>query len=564
MKFKDFVYERPQYDRFKAEVENQVEALKASQTAEEQIDLAKVVHKLMNEVDTQYNIAYVRYTINTKDAFYEEESAYWDEHLPLYEEVMTGFKEVLVNSPFRSELEKVFSKQYFDVMENELATFSSEIVEDMKLENKLITEYNKLIASAELEFDGKTYNLSSLRPFTLSENRETRERAYKTSQSFFEANEEKLDDIFDKLVKIRDTIAKKLGLPSYVEYGYKRMKRTDYNKDMVANFRKQVLEYIVPVANKLYERQQNRLGLDTLRYYDESFEFATGNATPKGDTQFILENGKKMYSELSKETKEFFEFMTENELMDLETRPGKQSGGYCTFIDGYKSPFIFSNFNGTSGDIDVLTHEAGHAFQVYQSRHIDIAGLAWPTYESCEVHSMSMEFITWPWMESFFKEDTDKYKYEHLGSAIKFIPYGVVVDAFQHYVYENPTATPAERKEAWRNLEKEYLPHKNYEGCDILERGTWWFKQGHIFKTPFYYIDYTLAQICSLQFWKKMNEDRVTGWQDYLNICDKGGTESFLGLVRLGNLKSPFEEGCVSSIIGEIETYLMAIDDKKL
>ena len=175
-----------------------------------------------------------------------------------------------------------------------------------------------------------------------------------------------------------------------------------------------------------------------------------------------------------------------------------------------------------------------------------------------------MEFITWPWMENFFKEDTEKYKYAHLGGAIKFIPYGVVVDAFQHYVYENPNATPAERKAAWRQLEKAYLPHKNYEGCDILEKGTWWYKQGHIFQTPFYYIDYTLAQICSLQFWKKMNEDREKGWEDYLAICNKGGTLSFLGLVNAGHLKSPFEDGCVSSIIGEIEAWLKAVDDTKL
>ncbi|MGL4798909.1 MAG: M3 family oligoendopeptidase [Cellulosilyticaceae bacterium] len=564
MKFKDFIYARPDYEKFKIQLQDKMEVFKNTDTAEGQIALVHEIHGLINEVDTQYNLMYVRYTIDTNDKFYEEESTYWDEYLPLYEEATTAFKKALLESAYRSELEEVFSKQYFDVMQNDLDTFSPEIVEEMKEENKLITEYNKLIASAQIEFEGKTYNLSGMGPFALSEDRSVREKASNLVNGFFAENEEKIDDIFDKMVKVRHTIAKKLGMENYVEYGYKRMKRTDYNKDMVANFRQQVLDYIVPVANTLYARQQERLGLDTLRYFDANFEFTTGNPTPQGDAAFILENGKKMYEELSPETKEFFAYMTEHELMDLETKSGKQAGGYCTFMDGYKSPFIFSNFNGTAGDVDVLTHEAGHAFQVYQSRNIGIPNLAWPTYESAEIHSMSMEFITWPWMEKFFGKDTDKYKYTHLGGAIKFIPYGVVVDAFQHFVYENPEATPAERKEAWRNLEKKFLPHKNYEGCEILERGAWWYKQGHIFKTPFYYIDYTLAQICSLQFWKKMNEDRVTGWQDYLNICDKGGTLSFLGFIKAGNMKSPFEEGCVSSIIGEIESYLMSIDDKKL
>ncbi|MGL5676443.1 MAG: M3 family oligoendopeptidase [Cellulosilyticaceae bacterium] len=564
MKFKDFIYARPDYENFKIQLQDKMEVFKNTDTAEGQIALVHEIHQLINEVDTQYNLMYVRYTIDTNDKFYEEESTYWDEYLPLYEEATTAFKKALLESAYRSELEEVFSKQYFDVMQNDLDTFSPEIVEEMKEENKLITEYNKLIASAQIEFEGKTYNLSGMGPFALSEDRSVREKASNLVNGFFAENEEKIDDIFDKMVKVRHTIATKLGMENYVEYGYKRMKRTDYNKDMVANFRQQVLDYIVPVANTLYARQQERLGLDTLRYFDANFEFTTGNPTPQGDAAFILENGKKMYEELAPETKEFFAYMTEHELMDLETKPGKQAGGYCTFMDGYKSPFIFSNFNGTAGDVDVLTHEAGHAFQVYQSRNIGIPNLAWPTYESAEIHSMSMEFITWPWMEKFFGKDTDKYKYTHLGGAIKFIPYGVVVDAFQHFVYENPEATPAERKEAWRNLEKKFLPHKNYEGCEILERGAWWYKQGHIFKTPFYYIDYTLAQICSLQFWKKMNEDRVTGWQDYLNICDKGGTLSFLGFIKAGNMKSPFEEGCVSSIIEEIESYLMSIDDKKL
>jgi len=333
---------------------------------------------------------------------------------------------------------------------------------------------------------------------------------------------------------------------------------------MVANFRKQVEEHIVPVASKLYERQRERLGLNTLSYYDEKFEFLNGNAEPKGSPQWILEKGKKMYSELSAETKEFFDFMVEEELLDMIAKPGKAGGGYCTYIPDYKAPFIFSNFNGTSGDIKVLTHEAGHAFQVYSSRWIEVPECNFPTHESCEIHSMSMEFFTWPWMDLFFEEDTDKYKFTHLGNAVKFIPYGVTVDEFQHYVYENPEASPEERKRVWREIEKKYLPHKNYEGCDFLERGGWWFQQAHIFKTPFYYIDYTLAQICSLQFWKRAEENREKSWQDYVKLCQVGGTKSFLELVDYGNLISPFKDGCVSSVIGDIDKWLEAVDDNRM
>jgi len=315
---------------------------------------------------------------------------------------------------------------------------------------------------------------------------------------------------------------------------------------------------------KLKERQRNRIGVESLHYYDDKFSFKSGNATPKGDPEWIIQNGAKMYAELSPETDEFFQFMMDKDLMDLVAKKGKQSGGYCTYISGYRSPYIFSNFNGTSHDIDVLTHEVGHAFQVFESRDYETPEYAFPTYEACEIHSMSMEFFCWPWMEYFFKEDTDKYRFNHLAEALLFIPYGVSVDEFQHFVYENPNATPTERKQAWRDIERKYLPHRQYEDQDYLERGGFWHQQGHIFRSPFYYIDYTLAQICTFQFWKKMHENREQAWSDYLHLCKQGGSKSFLELVKEAKLISPFEDGCVASVIDVIENWLNAVDDTAL
>ncbi len=381
---------------------------------------------------------------------------------------------------------------------------------------------------------------------------------------FFKEKEADLDRIYDELVKVRTKIAKKLGYKNFVELAYARMKRADYDAEMVKGFRKQVLENIVPEATALRERQRKRLGLDKLYFYDEALAFNSGNAIPKGNPEWIIENGAKMYSELSPETEEFFNFMVDNELMDLVNKKGKAGGGYCTYIADYRSPFIFSNFNGTSGDIDVLTHEAGHAFQVYSSRDYELPEYHFPTFEACEIHSMSMEFFTWPWMDLFFKEDTEKYKFNHLMSALTFIPYGVTVDEFQHEVYENPDMTPAERKAKWRKIEKKYLPHRDYDGNDYLERGGFWYQQGHIFGTPFYYIDYTLAQICSLQFWKKSRENRDAAWNDYLTLCKAGGSRSFLELVELANLISPFKDGCIHSVMGPIKEYLDSVEDSKL
>ena len=547
MKFSEFKYERPNFDQYKATMTSLIDQFKVASSASEQLNIVTEINETRNHIETMATLASIRHSIDTRDEFYDAEQNYWDEYGPLYEEINSLFYDAVVSSPYRNELEEKLSKQFFTILDYRLKAFSPEIIADLQEENKLSSQYTKLLASAKIPFDGEERTLPGMGKYLLSEDRTVREAASKAKYAFFEEHEAEIDEIYDQLVKVRTRIAKKLGFNNFVELGYVRMTRSDYNPEMVENFRKQVLDYIVPVATSLYNRQEARLGYGTLRYFDEKFEFTTGNATPKGEPEWILENGVKMYHELSPQTKEFFDFMVDSELLDLVNKPGKAGGGYCT-----------------AGDIDVLTHEAGHAFQVYSSRWIETPELNFPTYESCEIHSMSMEFFTWPWMNLFFKEDTEKYKFTHLGSAIKFIPYGIVVDAFQHFVYYNPDATPAQRKSAWRELEKQYLPHKNYEGCDFLERGGWWFQQSHIFGSPFYYIDYTLAQICALQFWKRMHDNQEVAWNDYVRLCEVGGTKSFLGLVEYANLKSPFEDGCVSSIITDIKAWLDAVEDQQL
>jgi M3 family oligoendopeptidase len=564
VKFTEYVYERPDIKQVESHFTALLEKFKGAQSYEEQDAVMEEINRLRSEFESMGEIAQIRHTIDTTDEKYKEEQDYFDEVHPVYQGIISTYYQALVESKFRDRLEDKWGKQLFTFAELTLKTFSPDIIEDLQVENRLSSEYTKLIASAKIPFEGEERNLPQLVPFQLSTDRETRKKANEAKYSFFREHESKLDEIYDGLVKVRTKIAKKLGYDNFIELGYARMARSDYDAEMVAGFRKQVEEYIVPVATKLKERQRERIGVDTLRYYDDKFSFKTGNAKPKGDPEWIVNNGKRMYAELSPETNAFFTFMMEHELMDLISKKGKAGGGYCTYISKYESPFIFSNFNGTSGDIDVLTHEAGHAFQVFSSRQYKVPEYFFPTSEAAEIHSMSMEFFTWPWMNLFFEEETEKYKFNHLSEALLFIPYGVSVDEFQHYVYGNPEATPEERKQAWREIEKKYLPHRDYEGNEYLENGGFWHQQPHIFSSPFYYIDYTLAQICAFQFWKRSNEDREGAWADYVTLCKAGGSRSFIELVQIANLISPFKEGCVQSVIGEIESWLNGVDDKAL
>lgn len=564
MKFTEYEYKRPDLPALKKAIRSLIEEFKQAPTVEEQSEVIEKINAYRRDFSTQSNLVYIRASIDTTDEFYQNARDDIDEMAPELDEVISEYYQALVDSPFRAALEEKWGAQLFALAENQIKGFSPAVIDKMQKENKLVSEYNKLVASAQIEFDGKTLTLAQLAPYTESTDRAVRKAAREASADFFAEHVEQFDELFDQLIKIRHEIATTLGYKNYVELGYIHMNRIDYNAEMVTTFREQVRQYIVPLVSKLYERQAKRIGVEDLKFYDEGLEFLSGNAKPKGDADWIVENGKKMYEELSPETAEFFNYMLDHDLMDLVAKKGKESGGYCTFIENYDSPFIFSNFNGTSGDIDVLTHEAGHAYQVYASRNIGIPEYLWPTYESAEIHSMSMEFFTWPWMELFFKEDTEKYKFGHLSGGLIFLPYGVAVDEFQHIVYENPEMTPAERKQAWKEIEAKYLPHRDYDGHPYLESGGLWQRQGHIYASPFYYIDYTLAQICAFQFWKRSREDFEGAWKDYIHLCSLGGSLPFTGLVKEAGLISPFEEGCVESVIGVIEDYLNSIDDTKL
>lgn len=565
MIFKDFHYCRPNIEEIKKDVLTLIDNMKIAKTKEEQSVAIEKINKIRSTFSTMANLVYIRASINTNDEFYQKERDYMDEIEPEMDEIITEYYKVLVKSPFREQLETEWGSQLFALADNQIKSFSPKVMDLMQQENKLVSKYSKLVASAQIEFNGEVLTIAQLGPYVESTDRIVRKQAREASADFYAENAAELDRLYDELVKIRHEMATRLGFKNYVELAYILMNRIDYDAKMVDNFRKQVAEYIVPVVTKLYERQANRIGVEKFKFYDESFNFQTGNAKPKGDANWILANGKKMYEELSKETKQFIHDLLDRELLDVEAKKGKESGGYCTFIEDYAAPFIFSNFNGTSGDIDVLTHEAGHAFQVYTTnRKLAVPEYLWPTYESCEIHSMSMEFFTWPWMELFFKEDTDKYKYSHLSSGLIFLPYGVAVDEFQHIVYENPKMTPSERNEAWRKLEQKYLPHRDYDGHPYLESGGMWQRQLHIYTSPFYYIDYTLAQICAFQFWKRSREDFNAAWKDYLHICEIGGSLPFNAIVKEAGLISPFEDGCVKAVIDEIEQYLNSIDDNNL
>ncbi len=563
MKYSEFPYKRLTVDSQNALMMDWLVRFEGAESAEDQITVLEEVDDASREYASYVSIASLNFSRNINDEAAKSEKDYYDSIGPDIQEVYNKLDQAVDASRFKADLTEKWGATFLKKIEMELKTFDPKIMDMLRKETDLRNEYTKLTAGAKIEFDGKSYNLAGLGPFHTHEDRDFRKRSYAARFQWFEENANQFDDLYDKLVKLRHEIATTLGYKNFVELGYLRMGRSDYGPDEVANFRKQIVDHVVPIVTKMLEQKKAILGLDHLYFYD-GINFKEGDPKPKGTPEELVAGAQEMYHELSPETGEFFDIMVNEELMDLVNREGKRPGGFCTSFPKYDRPYIFSNFNGTDHDITVLTHEAGHAFQCYSSRKQPLVSYLWPTMESAEIHSMSMEFFTWPWMKRFFKEETDRFKYKHIAGSLSFLPYGACVDHFQHWVYENPEATPKDRKNKWLELESIYLPNRDYDDIEFPKSGGIWQGQLHIYQMPFYYIDYTLAQTCAFQFWIKSEENREEAWSDYVRLCKAGGSLPFTGLVELAGLELPFDDGCLESVVEKVSNWLDSVNVSSL
>ncbi len=562
MKFSEMKYERPSLDEAKKELSSLIARLENAASYEEAKKVFLEKETFTKHVETMGTLASIRHSIDTRDEFYDAEVKFFNAAGPELQEYFQKWTEAMLKSPFRADFEKEYGDLMFKNAELDLKSFSPEIIPEMQQENDLTQEYEKLLASAAIEFEGKTYTISQLTPFKQDPDDERRLAAWKAEGKWYKDNGEKLDEIYDRLVHLRDTMGKKLGYEGYTTLGYYRMMRNCYTKEDIEKFRKAVVKYLVPVADGIYKEQAKRLGKTyPMSFADNALMFRSGNPVPCGSADDILKAGKKFYDELSPETSAFFNMMLDNELLDVLSKEGKEGGGYCTGIMDYGVPFIFANFNGTQHDVEVVTHEAGHAFECYTNRDRIPSEYIWPSMEACEVHSMSMEFFSWGWAKDFFGDDTDKFLYSHLAGALTFIPYGTMVDHFQHIVYEKPDMTPKERHGVWKELLGVYMPWVRLDGdIPFYADGEGWQRQHHIYSSPFYYIDYCLAQTVALEFWAMLRHDRKNAWEHYMAYTKQGGSKVFTELLSGAGLQSPFDEKCLLDVCGEAEKWLKNFD----
>ena len=553
--FVDIKAETPTIEEVTAEYNSINVALDQAETITAKKQALQQWDDLRRRLNSWSELTSLHFSQDTTNPDYKQAQEYSDELQPKLTALEIAIKQRLLASPDRAELESILGKHAFDLWSADVTTFEPVIEDDLVQESKLVNQYRELTASAKIEFQGETLNLSGIRKYTQDSDRQTRYQAEKARWNFFSQNQAMLDSIYDQLVKLRHKMAQKLGYENYIGLGYKRMQRIDYTEADVANYRQEVVDRVVPLAQKIIAQKANKLNLDTTYFWDESVFDLQGNPKPQGDHDWMLQQAQSMFNAMHPELGSFFAMMNQGNFLDLKTRPGKAGGGFCTSFPTEGVPYIFANFNDTKDDVEVFTHEMGHAFQAWQSRNLAFDYL-WPTYESCEIHSMSLEFLTWSQMNKFFGKNANRFREVHLAQSILFLPYGCAVDHFQHLVYAKPEATPQERSQMWQQMEACYLPWRQYGDLKYPAQGGLWQDKLHIYCYPFYYIDYTLALCCAMQFWVKAESDFDATLNEYIELCQQGGKAPFQSLTSAANLVSPFKSGSLANVVNKAQIFL--------
>ncbi len=561
MKFQDYVYTRPDVDAVLADIRHTVEVMENAASAEAQLKAFHEHEERMQEFNSLHAIANIRHDIDTRDAFYAEEKAFFNEKMPLIQNELSRLSKAMSGSPFRKELEEALGAFTMEKIDYQVKGMCAEIIPLMQKENRLTTRYFQLYSSAQIPFAGKTLTVEQMPPYKAAEDRAVRRAAYVAEGEFFDSIGEELDQIYDRLVHNRNEQARIMGYKDYTELAVIRMRRYGYGPKEIKAFREQVANDLVPLVTEIKKLQAKRIGVCDWKAYDNLTMFPDGNPAPKGTPEELIKAAQEMYRRLSPETAEFFDFMVDNGLLEVESKPGKAPGGYCSSIQKYKAPFIFSNFNGGAGDVEVLTHEAGHAFEGYTAyRDPAFEGNSYLrrySSETAECHSMGMEFLTAQFHELLLKEDTPKYELQHAENALSFIPYACIIDAFQYEAYEHPDLTPEERHQIWKRLLERFQPHlTDYEDIPFYSRYAGWQYKLHVFMNPLYYIDYALAQTVALQFFMLSLENPEEAWEKYMKLIRSAGTRRFADTVKYVGLDSPFEEGTVKKVAEKVAAWI--------
>lgn len=543
--FKDLVYECPDFDALSKEIENITTKVKNATSYAEIRESIFEIETMKEDISMAYNLAFIRNFQDPTDEYYVNEVQKVSEGVTLAD--FNGLNRALLESPFAKDIDNEYGEAYLDKVRIDLKVHGKG-KELMVEEQMLIAKYQQLKATLKYEFDGKELSEAELKKYYDSTDREVRRNAKTVFYKVHLEHRDEFEDILNKLIKVRIEIAKANEFDSYLDYMNLEKGRKGYGEKELNAFCEEVKKDLVPFYSVLYKAQAKRIGVPKLASYDYNIVFPDGNPEPAGDSTYLLNAAKEMYHDLSKESGEFIDFMLKHELIDVEASSKKIANmGFCTHIEKYKIPFVFGNCNRTLWDVVVLTHEVGHAFQGYLSmKKQKLIDYYDGGNDIAEVPSKTMEQFAYPYAEKFFGKDADKFRFLHLFEALIEIGSYSSLNEFENYLYSNSEASTKERALEYNRIKKLYDPElDNSEFTEYIEAGCDLYGNMAIYMFPKYVISYALSAMGAMEFKKKMIEDKESGWNDYMALCEAGGSLSYPELLKVANISMPYKEGAV-------------------
>lgn len=499
---------------------------------------------------TLYWISYIGYLKDIKNSKYLNTEKLISKYESIIDNLVNEYFKCLINYKYKEELINYIGNRNYEMAGNQSIIVSNDISKLRIREKELCMQYRKTLMSLKFTFDNKEMNLSGLSSYYNVSDEKLRKASYDKRYKILESLEQELDVIFDNLVKVRTEIANKLKFNSYADLCFVKMNRIGYTYNDLDLLKENVRKYIVPILNILKEHQKERLNVSNISYYNKNYLFNDGNARVKVSLEEIISNISKILHKYNNEVGLMFDTMLKEGLIDLENRENKSSGGVTTYLPDYKMPTFIKKYMNLEANVTSIFHEIGYSIQLYLSRNLLFHENRWPTFDICEIHSTSLEFLMYPFLNMFFKEDENKYKIRHLSSSLSLIVSMCISDDFQKYIYDNPNISSEDRKEYWLYLINKYGIKDNTHS--YFGKGIEWQADINRIDDPFYGIDYAISNICALSFYDRVNNDVECAFSDYFDLCSKGNTLSLKRIIKKYRLNNPFEGNDIKKLSDNI------------
>lgn len=486
------------------------------------------------------------------------------EHIqPLIKKYQALYDQKFYESSFKKDLDSDFYALFIKKKENAIALFNEFNLQLEVEEDRFATNYFEITGSLTADWNGEEKTLSELRKYTQDPDRAIREKATTLQFEVLLSVKDELQIIMDKLMKIREKKAENSGLDNYRDYMFKKYERFDYTPEDCKELAHAIRKYVVPLKDKILQKHQAELNVENYRPWDLS-----GVPTDKKPLEpfqkvnELIEGVSDILGQLDPRFSELIDTMNQSGMLDLETRKGKSPGGFCSNLPETELSFIFNNASNTQDAVVTLLHEMGHCIHNDSKKQLSLMEYKETPMESSELASMSMELLTMDQWQRFYSDDDDlkRARREQLEGIIGFLPSGMIIDLFQHWLYENPTHTEKERNDKYQELSRTFDSNVvDWTGLEEWEQNHWMFVL-HIFEVPLYYVEYVIAQLGAIQMYKQYKENPDLALENYKKALSLGSSTSLPEVYEAAGIRFDFSEGMIQSLMAFLEEELEALD----